>query len=303
MVAFMSVWAIVATMMLAFFAHRYYFVVVTDFRSRYSLDAAAARALAEAAAVLRSALATRDSLHSAVRSGLFRDPSDYSTLERVLAPAFLAAPAVQSVELAFSDRTASLLVKKTQGTGEKQDILMQSDAPDCFRLGIEACVDGAGARAGPAGEALNEDSEEYTAIGIVSDPGGVFRWLSGVDFVPYREVSLSTITLSNNFDNTTYTSVKEVIDTTWLPVYRLAFRTNFTGEDAQTVARASAEFARNSGTRRRVIDIVNPPAPPIIIEVTTTADPFLPAQQVTQLPLRKTRLPAAILSKLPLAFL
>jgi len=174
-------WTVTASALLIVFWNRYNSFIVDETREFYVASGCAAWAKAEAAGELVAALRTRDSLDAAIRLGVYREPTDFRNLERAFAPIMLSWPSVHSVELAFSDRSAAIVVRRRKTSDGEWEVFVQSNADDCFSLGLNGCVDvGTTPGARPwwfmegytmiRGEAGGRATSEV-------DEGGAFKWL------------------------------------------------------------------------------------------------------------------------------
>merc|ERR1719386_549556 len=132
---FLGVWALFATGLMAFIAYQYYFVVVDQVRDWYVLEGSANRVKAEASAFMAQVFNAHDAVHYSIRTKLYYESLDYAVVERIMAPIFVAAPAIHTVDIAFSDRPAAILVRR-HGS---ENILVQSDAEDCWKVGVMGC--------------------------------------------------------------------------------------------------------------------------------------------------------------------
>lgn len=206
---FLGVWALFATALMAFSAYQYYFVVVDQVRDWYVLEGCANRVKVEASAFLAQVFNAHDAVHYSIRTKLYYEPMDYAVIERILAPIFVAATALHTVDIAFSDRPAAILVRR-HGS---ENILVQSDAEDCWKVGVMGCsireVPAKDSGWYMAGAGLHDDAGEISA-GHGDTP---FTWF-GPEFVP-RE--------SSGGEGSTYGSL------IWAPSYSLVFSSIFPG--------------------------------------------------------------------------
>lgn len=138
---FLFFWITASGVLSTMFTLRY-IGLVREEQSWYMLNGAADSARAEAAHALGAARRVTDALHTAVQSGHIATSYDYAAIERTLAPTMLHTPAVRSVDLSFSDSNCGLRLshRSASDVGE-HTILLQSDAPDCFLMGPEGCID------------------------------------------------------------------------------------------------------------------------------------------------------------------
>jgi len=137
---------------------------------------------------------------------LYFEPMDYAVIERILAPIFVAAPAIHTVDIAFSDRAAAILARR-HGS---ESILVQSDAQDCWKVGVLGCS----IREMPA----KESAWYQQGAGLERPEGGQeshspFLWF-GPEFVP-REAEVT--------EGSTYGSL------IWAPSYSVVFSSIFPG--------------------------------------------------------------------------
>jgi len=202
---FLGVWALFATGLMAFCAYQYYFVVVDQVREDV-VRCSANRVKAEASAFLAQIFNAHDAIHYAIRTKLYYEPMDYAVIERILAPIFVAAPAIHTVDIAFSDRPAAILVRRHGA----ENILVQSDAEDCWRVGVLGCS----IREVPAKEA-----SWYQQGASLESPEGKgghspFLWF-GPEFVPRES--------SGGSEGSTYGAL------IWAPSYSLVFSSIFPG--------------------------------------------------------------------------
>eukprot|EP00929_Paragymnodinium_shiwhaense_P008887 TRINITY_DN112877_c0_g1_i1.p1 TRINITY_DN112877_c0_g1~~TRINITY_DN112877_c0_g1_i1.p1 ORF type:complete len:555 (-),score=122.15 TRINITY_DN112877_c0_g1_i1:123-1787(-) len=250
LVVVLVVWGAIATGLLFMMSYRYVFVTVEDVRQWYSLNGAAARAKVQVGRTLGAALEVRQAVRQAFCGRLIEGPTDTAGFERTIFPHVLTRrSALRSVEIGFSDRSSVLRVTRRRASDGEWRALMQSNAENCYLLGLEGCADlGAVIPARPRwwSEAYNlpESATEYTNMTDRSCNGGMLntstlealRWMSKPGL---REQYTDDDGMSTG--------------TALFPTYSLLFRTGFLHdpdsghEPVVTVGRANIELGELSG--------------------------------------------------------
>jgi len=187
-------WVIFTLILLFSSAHIYENYTLHDDRFRYTISAVE-RIKNDAASIMSEAFIVHDAIKYSVNRKFYFEPRDYVGARRMLEPLFAATPALRAVDLAFSNRTESISVRRLLDdpgvdAGELQGpppvtVLVQTDSVDCLKkLGPLGCL-----RAESAikrqwyelGRSLNGHSENP------DDPGSLeaeFSWFSMPTFVP-----------------------------------------------------------------------------------------------------------------------
>jgi len=204
----MGAWSLLVTLLLNLFANHYLFVAIDGVRDSYVTNGASGRIKADAAAAFTSVLGARDAVHYAIRTKLYFEPQDYDVVQSILAPIFASKPLIYTVDLGFSDRPASIQMRRL-GSGS---VLIQSDADDCFLIsGMGCSVKNTSAHeTGWFQAGLRFARQEYRTF--ASSGESIFQW-SGPEFIakPGKSVEGSTNTV------------------VWGPSYSLVFYTIFPG--------------------------------------------------------------------------
>jgi len=189
-----GVWYVLIVVLLIGNSEAYRGPTVNEDRARYAAITAH-RVGAEVASILSSAVMVRDAIEYAVNRKLYFEPLDYTAARQMLEPTFAAATALRSVDLAFTNRTTSVSLRRVlDGTGvdpgplqgmSPVKVLLQTDAEDCLeKLGRLGCL-----RSEPAheqewfeqGSQLYGGTENPSAAGNTADK---MRWHKDPLFVP-----------------------------------------------------------------------------------------------------------------------
>lgn len=180
---FIAIWGITATVLLLRLGIMYTFDSVMNTRKEYITKGAADWAKTVATKDLREGIEVWNLLNNSIAGLVYRAPEDYTNLGNVLSPAFVTMPSLHSVELAFSDREASVSLTR-KAVADRDSILMQSTAKDCFLMGGHGCVPPPST---PLYHSLTYGERPLwygTAIQLGLSPyGGSFRWESEPDLV------------------------------------------------------------------------------------------------------------------------
>mmetsp|Transcript_104109 Transcript_104109/g.294949 ORF Transcript_104109/g.294949 Transcript_104109/m.294949 type:complete len:486 (-) Transcript_104109:68-1525(-) len=246
----MVCWSIAATLVLLYLSNRYIFFVVDNVREWYAVQGSTRWAQAEAERVLDLAFQARDAVTAAVHTGAVRSSNDYYAFERALGPLLMVTPALRSVELAFSDRPALVVVGHGHTGDGEIEIVVQTNARECFMLGLHGCVDtgvpegewppwydyGMGLFAPVVVGAGNTSSRHNDASTWATDPSLLHQPMETGDDVP---------------------SIQSASQTAWFPTYTLFFRAVFPpppgggggGEPLILMGRVKLEFGELSGGR------------------------------------------------------
>lgn len=205
-------WVVMASILMAFVAHQYMFVVVDEVREWYVFLGCAARVKAQAATFFSAVFNAHDAVSFSIRTKLYFEPMDYAVVERILAPIFVAAEAIHTVDIAFSDRPTAILVRRNG----PNDILVQSDADDCYLVGVLGCS----IREVPAKESVWYTQGKALNDGESAGRQNPFLWY-GPEFVPV-EGGGGAEGISNALR--------------WAPSYSLVFSSVFPGTRGAIVA-------------------------------------------------------------------
>mmetsp|Transcript_65249 Transcript_65249/g.153635 ORF Transcript_65249/g.153635 Transcript_65249/m.153635 type:complete len:545 (+) Transcript_65249:99-1733(+) len=138
-VAWMVLWIIAASVVSFVFTVRYMGIVEED-QAWYLLNGRARSAVAETTAVLNAAVEAKEALISSINLGLISTSYDYAAIESTLVPTMLLKPYLRSFEITFSDRVAGLAIHHQAEEGGRQ-LVLQSNAQDCYLLGTQGCAD------------------------------------------------------------------------------------------------------------------------------------------------------------------
>jgi len=232
-------WVLVMTVFLAILSDRYLLTIVDTTRDRYVLSSSQ-RVGAKVAQVLEGAHGARQAIDYAVQRQLYFEPLDYDALRMALEPAFAAFVSLRAVDIGFDTKNDSLTIRRQIGSGAQKELLVQSDALDCFeKLGRYGCLSAPSAR-----------EEQWFKLGL-DLPGGMeadnhsdileekltnFRWADGPGFVPHYAADI----------------VANGTAVAWATAQSLIFRSVFPGTSGQLslIARAVVEVtdfrAKNS---------------------------------------------------------
>ncbi|CAE7497815.1 unnamed protein product [Symbiodinium sp. CCMP2456] len=137
--AWIVLWIVAASVISAVFFVRY-IGIVEDNQAWYLHHGAARSAAAETTAVLQAAIEAKEALIASINFGLIKTSYDYAAIESTLAPTLLLQPFVRTFDITFSDRTAALHIRHQPGEGGRQ-LILQSNAEDCYLLGTQGCAD------------------------------------------------------------------------------------------------------------------------------------------------------------------
>mmetsp|Transcript_16289 Transcript_16289/g.28477 ORF Transcript_16289/g.28477 Transcript_16289/m.28477 type:complete len:557 (+) Transcript_16289:85-1755(+) len=213
-------WILVISVFLGYLSGRYKNELVDMTRDRYVLSASQ-RVGAKVVKVLEAAHGARQAVDYAVQRQLYFDPLDYDALRMALEPAFAAFVPLRAVDVAFDAQNDSLAIRRQIGTGAKKDLLVQSDAHDCFeKLGRYGCLSAPPARGMPwyqLGLELPGGMEADNHSDILTSRIMDFRWADGPGFVPDA--------IADIVGNGTAVA--------WAPAQSLIFRSVFPGTSGQ----------------------------------------------------------------------
>ncbi|CAE7913029.1 unnamed protein product [Symbiodinium sp. KB8] len=137
--AWIVLWIVAASVVSAVFFVRY-IGIVEDNQAWYLQHGSARSAAAETTAVLQAAIEAKEALIASINYGLIKTSYDYAAIESTLAPTLLLQPFVRTFDITFSDRTAGLHIRHQPGEGGRQ-LILQSNAEDCYLLGTQGCAD------------------------------------------------------------------------------------------------------------------------------------------------------------------
>lgn len=146
---FLILWGLSVTVLLLQMGIMYTFDTIIMTRKEYAVNGAAEWAKAKASRDVHQAVDVWNIINASVNGLVYKSPQDYSNLAAVLSPAFDVMPSLHSVEFAYSDRTAQVVVtrsKKENGAevnyfhGWESSSHMQSNSADCFLMGVTGCV-------------------------------------------------------------------------------------------------------------------------------------------------------------------
>lgn len=224
------IWAGGLSAMMSVLAARYTGEIVDTSRGRY-VYAAADRIGTEAVKVFEAAQAARQAVDYAVQRQLYFEPLDYDSLRLALEPAFAAHLSLRAVDVAFDARPDTLTLRRQIGPGASKELLVQSDAADCFeklgRLGCLAVQPGQEMEWYQIGISLPGGQEADNASSFVTESLENFQWASGPGFVPNMEGAITE-------------GGRAVA---WAPAHSLIFRSVFPGTSGKlsVIGRAIVE--------------------------------------------------------------
>lgn len=236
--ALIGTWMLIVSVLFVLLATFYRGPVVDAARARYAASTAA-RVGSEAAGVLSSALSVRDAVNYAVMRKLWYDPMDYAAVRQALEPVFAAAPALRSVDLAFTDRTESITMRRRWGhltedlTESDGTMIMQSDANDCLTLGPLGCFLAARARDQPW---------YHVGFGIGGSSPEDFQWVDGPLLIEEHGRAAAAANSRYGYG----------VSVAWAPAYSLVFRTVFPGTSGRlsVIGRVTLEIGSLRDGRR-----------------------------------------------------
>lgn len=203
-------WGVCTTVLLIVIANHYVFTSIDNVRDAYVTHGSAARIKADVLQAFASIFSARDAVHYAIRTKLYYEPLDYATVERILAPIFAATPSIYTVDVAFSDRPHSIVMRRLGDS----DVLIQSDAEDCHLISVMGCAVSNETAHEAAWYQVGVDfaRKKFRNMATGSSPSTLYKWV-GPEFISL---------IGTSVEGATHTI-------SWAPSYSLIFFTVFPG--------------------------------------------------------------------------
>jgi len=169
-------WGIAVTFLLLNLGLMYKGDTISLTRENYGVKGALALAQTVASKDIVHAIDVWNVVNASIQGLVYTSPTDYTTLDYVISPAFDTMPSFHSLDLAFSDRQAEVTItRRKEGAsfgGSRSFIRSTSD--DCFLMGDVGCF--GRVESIPGVPHIRPDWYTFGQTLKPSPDGGVFYW-------------------------------------------------------------------------------------------------------------------------------
>jgi len=251
-------WGITVAVIIFICAFHYVFVTVADTREWYVVNGAATWAQAEIERTLSSAIAARQAARGAFCRDLIQMPSDTAGFERAMMPHLLnKQSALREVSFTFSDRLSVLSVSRSRANDGRWESVLQSNAQDCYLLGLTGCADIPRVRIGWYLEGAGMQGDSLTWANDTDTPCSSPYNSSAIEAMQWED---EPALMERALDDDGYVDKAAEGIMAWFPSHSLLFRTGFyfNQDDPgaykiDVVGRATVELGELSGDRLKDI--------------------------------------------------